>query len=174
MKPEIYLKKRFGRGEFISFCLSLLAFLTVAPLSALAIDSDADEMSDAWEVQYGLNPNDASDRVWDADKDDFTNIEEFEGGSNPSTANSVPAVPGGFPFTSTNESDRFMWIYNGPEDVVDWDSIPWDGIHRKSEVLEAMDDPNLGVEHTVAGLLKVLMYIKNKYAPEVNYGQRQL
>lgn len=40
-------------------------------------DSDKDGMRDAWEVSYGLNPNDSSDHAGDLDGDGYTNIEEF-------------------------------------------------------------------------------------------------
>jgi hypothetical protein len=42
-----------------------------------AADSDQDGMLDSWETQFGLNPNDASDRNDDQDGDDFTNLEEY-------------------------------------------------------------------------------------------------
>lgn len=46
-------------------------------------DSDGDGMSDDWEKSHGLNANDASDALKDADSDGYTNIEEFINGTDP-------------------------------------------------------------------------------------------
>jgi hypothetical protein len=42
-----------------------------------AADSDHDGMSDYWEVQKGLNPNNPADGPEDADNDGYTNLEEY-------------------------------------------------------------------------------------------------
>ena len=47
------------------------------------LDNDGDGMMNAWERQYGLNPEDSSDRLGDADNDGLLNYEEFQAGSNP-------------------------------------------------------------------------------------------
>lgn len=48
------------------------------------LDSDNDGMPDAWEIKYGLNPNDASDAVQDCNGDGYTNIEKYINGIDPS------------------------------------------------------------------------------------------
>lgn len=48
------------------------------------IDSDKDGIPDQWELDNGLNPNDASDALLDKDNDGSTSIEEFQNGTNPS------------------------------------------------------------------------------------------
>jgi len=40
-------------------------------------DSDFDGMPDAWEIEYGLDPQDGSDHNGDQDGDGYTNIEEY-------------------------------------------------------------------------------------------------
>lgn len=40
-------------------------------------DFDDDGISDAWELEYGLNPKDPSDALEDPDGDFFTNLDEF-------------------------------------------------------------------------------------------------
>ncbi|QSP93684.1 hypothetical protein LPB19_10760 [Marinobacter salinisoli] len=40
-------------------------------------DSDGDGMSDEWELQYGLDPNDPSDAGQDSDGDGLSNLDEF-------------------------------------------------------------------------------------------------
>ena len=47
------------------------------------VDSDGDGMPDAWEIKYGLNPNDPSDAVLDMNGDGYTNIEKYINGINP-------------------------------------------------------------------------------------------
>jgi hypothetical protein len=47
------------------------------------VDSDNDGMPDAWEVKYGLNPNDPSDANGDLNGDGYTNIEKYINGIDP-------------------------------------------------------------------------------------------
>ena len=47
------------------------------------LDTDKDGMPDAWEIRYGLNPNDASDAVKDCNGDGYTNIEKYINGIDP-------------------------------------------------------------------------------------------
>ena len=51
-------------------------------------DRDNDGMPDAWELAYGLNPNDPADADRDADGDGMTNREEYRMGTNPRNADS--------------------------------------------------------------------------------------
>jgi len=51
-------------------------------------DADADGIPDAWEVQHGLNPSDATDAQTDPDGDGRSNLTEFADRSDPSAADS--------------------------------------------------------------------------------------
>ena len=44
------------------------------------VDTDGDGMPDAWEIKYGLNPNDPSDATGDFDHTGYTNIEKYING----------------------------------------------------------------------------------------------
>ena len=54
------------------------------------IDADKDGMPDAWELKYGLNPNDPADAKADPDGDTFSNLEEFTSKSDPKNPDSHP------------------------------------------------------------------------------------
>ena len=54
------------------------------------IDADQDGLPDAWELKYGLNPNDPTDAKKDLDGDTFTNLEEFEAKTDPKNPDSHP------------------------------------------------------------------------------------
>ena len=54
------------------------------------VDADNDGMPDAWELKFGLNPNDPADAKKDADGDMFTNLEEFEAKTDPKNLESHP------------------------------------------------------------------------------------
>ncbi len=49
-------------------------------------DKDEDGMSDQWETNYGLNPDDPGDASGDLDGDGLTNLEEFNLGTDPTSA----------------------------------------------------------------------------------------
>jgi len=46
-------------------------------------DADHDELPDAWETQFGLNPNDAADAAVDSDGDGPNNLQEYLNGTHP-------------------------------------------------------------------------------------------
>ena len=54
------------------------------------VDADNDGMPDAWELKFGLNPNDPADAKQDADGDTFSNLEEFQAKSDPKDPESHP------------------------------------------------------------------------------------
>ena len=55
-------------------------------------DKDADGILDAWETQYGLNPDDAQDAFEDLDGDGWNNLDEFLAGTLPNDSASYLAL----------------------------------------------------------------------------------
>ncbi|ABZ77871.1 hypothetical protein Shal_3325 [Shewanella halifaxensis HAW-EB4] len=55
-------------------------------------DDDADGMTNAWEIIFGLNPLDASDAQQDLDGDGFSNLDEFTHFGHPNNAELTPRL----------------------------------------------------------------------------------
>lgn len=51
--------------------------------ASVPVDTDKDGMPDAWEIKYGLDPQNPADGKADADGDGYTNVEEYLNGTNP-------------------------------------------------------------------------------------------
>jgi hypothetical protein len=61
-------------------------------------DDDNDGMPDSWEINYGMNPYDASDAANDNDGDLITNLNEYLAGTDPNIVESyvdadIPLLP---------------------------------------------------------------------------------
>ncbi|MCP3878643.1 MAG: hypothetical protein GY701_09680, partial [Sulfitobacter sp.] len=58
--------------------------------TAVENDDDGDGMPNEWEVSFGLNPNDPSDRLLDSDGDGSNSFLEYMGGTDPTNAADIP------------------------------------------------------------------------------------
>jgi len=81
---SVFRSERYDAQEY-------LAGLVLEPGYSLEIypegtDYDGDEMEDAWECQYALNPAVATDALLDPDEDHFLNIEEYIADTNPTNS----------------------------------------------------------------------------------------
>ncbi|WP_197479501.1 carboxypeptidase regulatory-like domain-containing protein, partial [Oleiphilus sp. HI0132] len=82
-------------GEMVSS--DTLSFVTSA--TSDNADSDNDGLPDVWEIQFGLDPQDASDAFIDQDNDGLSNREEFAAQTDPNSADSdVDGIPDGWEF----------------------------------------------------------------------------
>lgn len=66
--------------------------------SACDSDDDNDQMDDAWELLYDLNPADPQDALEDPDGDGVISRDEFLNGTNPIVSDAVPEENIPFPF----------------------------------------------------------------------------
>ena len=126
--------------------------LDFATLPAASLDSDGDDMPDAWEMANGLNANDPADANEDPDGDGLTNAQEQIIGADPNVAEnqenigdeaivngdfSLPAiyVPGGPNGNGTTGLEATKgqagWNY--------WEGIPgWTAVKGKNVELQSL------------------------------------
>jgi hypothetical protein len=90
-------------------------------------DTDADGMSDVWELAWGFDPINRNDAAGDPDGDWMTNLEEFRAGSNP------------FMYDSgiSNPTPAGYYLNSGSDD---WDQ---DGVSNLDEMLVTHTDPRV-------------------------------
>ncbi len=114
-------------GETVSS--QIVSFVTPA-LNATA-DSDGDGLPDEWEIQNGLDPQNASDAIEDLDNDGLTNLEEHAAQTDPNNADSdYDGMPDGW------EVDHALNPNNAADAGLDADN---DGVTNLNEYLSASD-----------------------------------
>jgi hypothetical protein len=114
-------------GEAVSS--EIVSFVTSA-ISDHA-DSDADGLPDVWEIQFGLDPQNANDAFADLDHDGLTNLEEYTVHSDPNNADSDDdGIPDGW------EVDHNLDPNNPADAGLDTDG---DGVSNLKEYLSATD-----------------------------------
>ncbi len=77
------------RAMVCALAVLAMAIAHPGPARADVVDTDNDLMPDAWEQQWGLNPQDQIDSNQDADGDKFSNRDEYFLGTNPTVYTSV-------------------------------------------------------------------------------------
>ena len=100
-------------------------------------DADYDAIPDAWEIQFGLKPNDPADAVLDGDGDNLTNFQEFQKDTDPTDADTDND-------TFNDDIDAF------PLDKLEWLDTDSDGIGNNAdpdddndEILDGADNCRL-------------------------------
>jgi hypothetical protein len=114
-------------GETVSS--AFVSFVTSAMSDSA--DSDADGLPDVWEIEFGLDPQNASDAIEDLDNDGLTNREEYAAQTDPNNADSDDdGMPDGW------EVDHALNPNNAADADLDADS---DGMTNLNEYLSATD-----------------------------------
>lgn len=128
-------------GRVIAFDSTLATTLTIGPESTGSLvtavtavnrtgfDVDADGLADWWELAYGLDPDDASDALADADGDGLTGVDEYALATNPS----LPDTDG----DGLTDGDELSVYFSDPL-LIDTDR---DGLTDDQEVLQTLTDP---------------------------------
>ena len=93
-------------------------------------DRDADGMPDDWEDSYGLDADDPTDAVLDADGDGLTNLDEFRKGTNPNSGDTDS--------DGLSDPDELQVYLTSPTRA-DTDS---DGLDDGIEINTSLTDPN--------------------------------
>ena len=107
----------------------IVSFVTSAVSDSA--DSDADGLPDVWEIQFGLDPQNANDAIEDLDNDGLTNREEFAAQTDPNNADSDnDGMPDGW------EVDHGLNPNDYADATLDADN---DGVTNLNEYLSATD-----------------------------------
>lgn len=113
------------------------------------LDSDGDEMTDSWETEHGLNPNDPADAALDLDGDNRTNLHEFRSGTDPNDASnyltiaSTAHVGNGFTLDFTARAG-IRYTVEHSDNLIDWQEltvIESAAVERLESVLDPSSHP---------------------------------
>ena len=74
--------------SFAAFVSDGKTTFTASVTIASFVDSDYDGISNNWELQFGLKPDDPDDAKHDNDNDGLTNLEEYRDNSDPTESES--------------------------------------------------------------------------------------
>jgi predicted esterase len=96
-----------------------------SPAGAM-LDRDGDAMSDAYEYQYGLDPDNPLDAALDLDNDGLSNAQEYLCGTNPRDASSAL---------------RFDWVGLAPDEVL----LRFTAVANHSYTVQVMEPDSYGI-----------------------------
>ena len=132
-----------------------------------SMDSDSDGMPDAWEIRYGLDPNDALDATSDQDRDGVSALDEFLAGTIPAGSLDIDGNGQYDALTDGLLLLRGMFLLSG--DSLISDAVASDAVYKTSdEVASRIDmlgdlvdiDGNGSVDALTDGLV-ILRYLFN-------------
>ena len=105
-----------GAGIRVSFNIDLYSAGTqsLTYFIPVVVDTDRDEMPDAWEKKYGLDYKNSNDAGLDTDGDGLTNLEEFRRGSDPTKPDAVIQAS---PTSPTVSQTVTFWITDAWENI---------------------------------------------------------
>jgi hypothetical protein len=119
------------------------------------LDADQDQMPDAWERQFGLDPN-VDDRLLDADGDGQNNRAEFLAGTHPRDRLSSLRLQCGFSEAGSSEGPvRLRWDAKAGRSYTLWESPVLEGANPNSAAwTRHSDHPAEAGDHTAEILIQ--------------------
>ncbi len=113
------------------------------------LDTDNDQLPDAWETANGLNPNDPADAALDADGDGQSNAQEYTAGTNPQDPNSrfiatatTTPTPGEYTITFNAAAGKSYTVrYKDDLTAATWTVLQQFATQPASGILSALDTP---------------------------------
>ncbi len=117
---------------------------SITSATSTAADSDGDGMSDEYENENNLDPNDAADAAADADQDGLSNLEESLLGTNPNASDSDgdgvsdkdELDAGTDPIDDDNAISQTTFTFESDSDLIGWDFTsdnPWARISSQAK-----------------------------------------
>ncbi|MFT5296134.1 MAG: outer membrane protein assembly factor BamB [Colwellia sp.] len=114
-------------------------------------DSDSDGMDDWWEELYGLDSQDASDALLNADSDELTNLEEFQNSTDPTNSDSD--------HDGLSDSDEVNVHLSNPLSS-DSDNDGMDDAWEVSQGFDLLNDEDASLDADNDGITNVEEYIE--------------
>ncbi len=137
------------------------ALTATVTVGAAPGDTDFDGMDNAWESQYGLDPNNPEDAIADNDDDGFTNLEEYRMGTDPLISeSSIAAYITKTPASGTQPLDVTLTANvtnDGGNDIVKYE---WD-FDGNGTYDYASTDNSVAYKFTASGQQNVKLRVTN-------------
>ena len=116
------------------------------------LDRDGDEITDDWELKFGLNKYNAADALLDPDGDGFTNLEEFKGSSDPRDEEFHPPYAAKLRFVERKDIPFFL-VFQGFTELGD------------GSIVFQLNNPTTGKSHFLSLAEEVEGVVVQRFEP---------